>query len=276
MRYNTVGVSVRRRSVALVTRDPSLYHELAGFLRERDLPSLSLLPGERIPEQVAVILTSEEERPLIVHPRVLAVREGGDPHAMAAAIAHALAHAPPTGELVVGLDPGPRPGYAVLCGSMGLGEGNLESPEAVVRFAAQLRQRFPTHALRFRVGSGDPPARNRIVNGLLLRNRWVELVDERGTTPRGRRRPRDALAARTIARTPGVLLREALPAHVTPGEIANLQRLSREGSGGRVTISRSSAHRVLRGEITLAEAVGLAASERFPAGEPRSMNRQRL
>lgn len=267
---------MRRRSVALVTRDPSLYHELAGFLRDRHFPCLSLLPGDRIPEQVAVVLTSEAERPLLSHRCVLAAREGGDRRALAAAIAHALGDAPPSGELVVGLDPGPRPGYAIVAGPAHLGEGNLESPEAVARFASQLRQRFPSQALRFRVGSGDPRARNRIVNDLLQRHRWVELVDERGTTPRGRRRPRDAVAARTIARTPGTIVREALHAPVTPGEIANLQRLSREGSGGRVTISRSSAHRVLRGEITLAEAVGLIAPDRFPQGELRSLHRERL
>ncbi len=267
---------MRRRSVGLVTRDPVLYHELAGFLRERRLPSLSLLPGERIPDQVAVVLTSEEERAQVGHPNVLTVSEGGERAALGVAIEHALGARDPQEELVVGFDPGPRPGYAVLSGSECLGEGTLDSPEAAARFAAHLRQRFPTRALRFRVGSGDPPARNRIVNGLLARHRAVELVDESGTTPRGRRRPRDGAAARSIAHTPGHPVREELSAPVTPGEIANLQRLSREGSGGRVTISRSSAHRVLRGELTLAEAVVL--TDRPPAtgsGRPAPV-RERL
>jgi len=50
-------------------------------------------------------------------------------------------------------------------------------------------------------------------------------------------------------------VRERLRSTFTAGEVQNLQRLSRERSGGRFTISRSSAHRVLRGELTLAEAV---------------------
>jgi hypothetical protein len=85
-------------------------------------------------------------------------------------------------------------------------------------------------------------------------------VDEQGTTPRGHRRPRDAAAARSIARSRGRPVREPIPLTFTPGDVANLQRLSREGSGGRLTISRSSAHRVLQGEITLAEAVAEALS----------------
>jgi hypothetical protein len=249
------STTVRPRSVALVTRDPALYHDLAGFLRERRLPSVSLLPGERIPDRVAVVLTSADEQELIDHPHVFAVVEGSDRRALGAAIAQALGPGDPDEELVVGIDPGPRPGYAIVSGPSCIGQGILEGPEAVGALASQLRHRFPGRALRFRVGAGDPPARNRIVNSLTVRFRAVELVDESGTTPRGHRRPRDAEAARSIAQTPGVVVHERLEGTFTSGEISNLQRLSREGSGGRVTISRSSAHRVLRGELSLAEAV---------------------
>lgn len=256
---------MRHRAVGLVTRDPALYHELAGFLRERRWPSVSLLPGERIPERVAVVLTSPEEVARISHSNVLAVGEEVDRRTLSAAIRHALEPgAAQCGEIIVGIDPGPRPGYAILVGSAVIGEGTLESPESVGPFASHLRHRFASRHVRFRVGTGDPPARNRIVNVLLEHQRTVELVNERGTTPRGRRRPRDALAARTIASSPGQPVRERLLGVITPGEVSNLQRLSREGSDGRVTISRSSAHRVLRGEITLAEAV----DEALPRDRP--------
>ena len=224
-----------------------------------------------------MVLTSNSEAPLISHSNVLPVTEAADRRSLAAAVRHALESADPTETIVVGLDPGPRPGYSILAGATVLAEGILESPESAGTFASQLRHRFPSRTVLFRVGRGDPPARNRIVNSLLEHNRSVELVDEQGTTPRGHRRPRDAAAARTIAHLPGHPVREPLPLTVTPGEIANLQRLSREGSGGRLTISRSSAHRVLQGEMTLAEAVAEAMArpgrsrpvpETVPPGEP--------
>jgi hypothetical protein len=255
MRYLTVHPPLRQRSVALVTRDPALYGELAGFLRERRWPAVSLLPGQRIPASVAVVLTSTEEAPLIAHPRVLPVAPDGDRHALSAAVEQALDSSDPDSELIVGIDPGPRPGYAILSGSKCLGAGTLESPESAGAFASHLRHRFPSRPVRYRVGAGDPPSRNRIVNSLLGHQRWVEIVNERGTTPRGQRRPRDPAAARTIAHGEGVTVRERLPTTFTPGEVQNLQRLSRERSDGRLTISRSSAHRVLRGELTLSEAV---------------------
>jgi len=257
---------VRHRSVALVTRDPALYHELAGLLRERRWPAVSLLPGDRIPDRVAVVLTSPGEAELISHPRVLTVGEEVDRRALGAAVEHALEVGDPTEEIVVGIDPGPRPGYAVLAGATVIGEGILDSPEATESFAGHLRHRFPSRHVLFRVGLGDPPTRNRIVNALLDHARSVELVNERGTTPRGSRRPRDAAAARLIARSPGTPAHDHLAGTITPGEVSNLQRLSREGSGGRVTISRTSAHRVLRGEITLAEAVDETMTRRPATG----------
>ena len=269
MPYITVRCPVRHRTVALVTRDPGLYHELAGFLRERRVPTISLLPGDRIPDQVAVVLTSHSEAPLIAHSNVLSVGETADRRSLAAAVRHALESADATETIVVGIDPGPRPGYSILAGATVLGDGVLDSPESAGPFANQLRHRFPSRAVLFRVGKGDPPARNRIINSLLEHRRSVELVDERGTTPRGHRRPRDPAAARSIACSRGSPVREPFPLTFTPGEIANLQRLSREGSEGRLTISRSSAHRVLTGELTLAEAVAEAmARPRRPRPTP--------
>lgn len=260
---------MRSRSVAIVTRDPALYGELAGFLRERRLASVSLLPGQRIPDRVAVVLTSPEEAPLLAHPRVLAVAENGDRRALGAAVEHALDAGAAGTEIVVGLDPGPRPGYAILAGGTCIGEGSLEAPEAVGPFASHLHHRFPSRHVLYRVGRGDPPARNRIVNVLLEHQRSVELVPEDGTTPRGHRRPRDAVAARAIAGAAGERVLTRFRLTFTAGEIANLQRLSREGSGGRITISRSSAQRVLAGELSLAEAVAASIPSGSRAGSAR-------
>lgn len=264
------GATVRSRSVALVTRDPTLYGELAGFLRERRLPSVSLLPGQRIPDRVAVVLTSPREASLISHPHVLSVAQDGDRRALGAAVEHALEAGDSSQELVVGIDPGPRPGYSILVGRTCIGDGILESPESAGPFAVHLHHRFPSRHVVYRVGAGDPPARNRIVNALLSEQRTVELVNEEGTTPRGHRRPRDAAAARSIARTHGAPIRQPFALTFTAGEITNLQRLSREGSGGRITISRSSAQHVLLGEMTLAEAIDEAIDHGLGGAAGRS------
>ena len=240
-------------------------------MRERRIPSVSLLPGQRIPDQVVVVLTSEQEAPGIAHPHVIGLPLEGERTAVWAEVESALAAKPGTGALVVGIDPGPRPGFAVLEGDDSIAEGVVDSPEDVGRLGSHLRRGFPSRPILFRVGNGDRLARDRIVNALLPVRRPIELVDEQGTTPRGHRRPRDAVAARAIAATPGRSIRERAELTITPGEVANLQRLSRIGSGGRFTIPRGTAEGVLRGELTLAEAVAREAGRygATPAESPR-------
>jgi hypothetical protein len=255
MPYISVGGTLPNRCVAIATRNPALYAELAAWFREQRLPSVSVWPGDRLPSHVAAVLTSPEEASSIRHARILEVSEDGDRTALLAAVRHALGVGRPDEELVVGIDPGPRPGYAVLAGDRPIEEGTLDTPEAVGRLGSLLHRRFPGHPIRFRVGRGDHVARDRIVNSLVPLRRPVELVDERGTTPRGHRRPRDAAAARAIARAAGDPVRGRATVRVTAGEVANLQRLSRLGSGGSFTIPRALAQRVLRGEISFPEAI---------------------
>ena len=249
--------SVRSRCVGLVTEDPALYADLATALREREIPSVSVWPGDRIPERVAVVLTSLSESRRISHPYVLPVPPDGERTALWAAVGNALApgSAGRSSELVVGIDPGPRPGYAVTAAGRMLVEGVLGTPEEVASLARTLAHRFPGRALRFRIGCGDPPSRNRIVRSLESAHRPVELVDEQGTTPRIPRRHRDAAAARAIARLPGRPLDHLPAVRATRGALTQIQRLSREGSEGRFTISRAWAERVLSGELTMSEAL---------------------
>lgn len=246
---------MRTRYAALITRDAVLYAELAALLRDRRIATISLLPGDRIPDGVALVLTSPEEAPSISHPNVISVPPNLHRESLLAAVAGALGGERPAPELIVGIDPGPRPGYAVLSHSTCLVEGSLSGPEEAADLGRHLHRRFPDRSFRFRVGSGEHNSCARVVNALWELRRPIELVDESGTTPRGHRRPRDALAARRIAATPGRLIDAPAPIRITPGEIANVQRLSRESSGGHFTISRALASRVLEGELTLGQAV---------------------
>lgn len=252
--------------MALATRDASLYADLAGIFREQGIPTLSLLPGDRIPSRVAAVLTSPAEAPQLRHPRLLVVRPPWDPTSILAAVAEALLGNRAAPELILGVDPGPRPGFAVLSGGSCLIRGALEAPEEVGLLGRRLRHQFPGRLLTYRVGSGDRAARDRIVAALWGTGGPIELVDENGTSPPGRRRPRDALAATRIGAVPGRTLRSRPPPTVTAGEIANLQRISREGSDGHFTISRGEARRVLQGEVTLAQALAEGRRRYLGAG----------
>jgi hypothetical protein len=265
--------TLRRRTVALATRDSALYAELAAGVRDRRIPSVSLFPGDRIPAPVSIVLTTPEEVHEISHPRVVPVPAEGDRTAIWAEVESALSARPPGLELVIGIDPGPRPGYAVLEGGVCIAQGNLSAPEETAGLAGHLGRRFPHRSIVFRVGSGERLSRDRILNALVPLQRPIEVVDEQGTTPRGRRRPRDGDAARAIGRNRGRPVRTRSSLRITPGEISNLQRLSREHSGGRFTLPRGVAERVLRGDETMNDAMADAAL-RY-GGPPRAPPRDR-
>lgn len=266
MLYITVRPPVIPHRVALATEDPVLYMELAALLKEGGIPAVSVRPGEEVPRTAAVVVTSPREALAIEHPRVVVVRADTDRRALFAALVDDPDPDHGPDRILVGIDPGPRPGYAVVSHRGCLARGCLESPESAGGLVTGLRAEFADRPIVYRVGMGDPVARNRVINGLLEAGATVELSREEGTTPRGRRRPRDAEAAMRIAQHPGRGVRGRFPVRVTPGEVANLQRLSREGSGGRITISKEDARRVLEGKWSLSEAV----SAKLLPGRPGS------
>lgn len=251
-------------SIGILTRDPALYGELARFFQEKKVPVVSLIPGRRVPGRVGVVVTSEVEAKELGFRKVVVARSGRMLEAWAA-IQIALGGGPSSSpELIVGVDPGQRPGYAVLDGGRCVASGIAESPEAVAMIGARLRQSFPETSIRFRVGNGDPIRQARTVNALLQLHLIVELVDERRTTLPGRR-ANDLLSAKAIATSPGRRVSHRMDVHVTDGEIADLQRLSRERSGGRLTIPREVASAVLSGELSLGQALeSTARAKRSP------------
>jgi hypothetical protein len=85
----------------------------------------------------------------------------------------------------------------------------------------------------------------------------IEIVDETRTTPaqQKRRSVRDSEAAAAIALLSGGRVQSILPIETSRGAIKNIQRRSRQLSDGRFTISEEIALRVLKGEMSLLEAL---------------------
>ena len=60
-----------RVKVAVVTVQGKAYFLIVDELKRRNIPFYSLIPGETIPIEVKVIITTEKEKPLINHDRIL-------------------------------------------------------------------------------------------------------------------------------------------------------------------------------------------------------------
>lgn len=236
--------------IGLLTDDPRTYFEMLEALREQDLEFVSLDFGDPVPANIGVIITTENERDRIQWDKVVTDRNPDDAIARARRI---LSGESAVKELTIGIDPGVRPGFAVLGDGVVLERSLASSPEAVKEMVDQVAREHPSANLLVRVGNGDRTNRNRIFNTVWDEGHVVEIVDERNTTKRSQTPDEDA--AVEIAMTPGYRPRKRQEVEPCPGEIRNIQRLSRLESCGSVTVSKELAKRVAQGEMSLSDAI---------------------
>jgi hypothetical protein len=242
--------------IGLLTEDPRAYFELLEVLREQELRFVTMEFGEPLPANVGVVLTTELERRKVDFDRVVFDH---DPDKAVERAKKFLASNSSVEQLLIGIDPGTRPGVAAIGDGVVLGKFSVQSPERVLDAVAGFMSDCPGADTVVRIGNGDRTNRNRIFNRLWDEGLSVEIVDERNTT--GRSHTPDEDAAVEIAMTPGYRPRKRQDTEPPPGEIRNIQRISRLESRGRITVSKQLARRVAMGEITLRDAITMQKEE---------------
>jgi hypothetical protein len=255
-----VGFSAHATNVVSVfvvaTDDFEVYHEVVNELRDRGVQFTTVEPGDELPEGIDLVLTGPEDA-LDLDAEVGVVRaQPGDPRR---AVEEALAVLRGgEGRTVVGVDPGERPGIAVLHGDVVVAvfQAPRERAVGIIR-----REAAGAPDPLVRVGDGARLDGSRIVNDLAEFR--VELVDETGTTPylgEGVRESADIVAAVNIARLEGevVATRDVEP---TAGELQVIKDRSREAADGNRAIGEGLARKVATGQLTLEEALDRHHSE---------------
>jgi hypothetical protein len=228
-------------------------------LKERQVPFITLRLTDPVPANVKVVITTAEEAPsirwdgdhLIIYEEALltvdraisALRGNGNGHVES---------------LVIGIDPGRRPGIAVLSGDMVIAvyQAGVTDVEPMLR---KIAHEYHANISTVRIGNGARLMTTQIINKLLESGFRVELVDETGTTPYVGKNihtslVRDIIAAINIARIKGEPVGK-MEVEPSKGEIRVIQESSRSQSEGRATIPKYLARQVARGEITLDEAI---------------------
>ena len=236
--------------IGLLTTDFRLYHDLVKALKRRDLTFMSLSFGDPIPPSVGVVITSQSEMEAIDFENKVACDDIGK--AIAGSI-RVLNGKDRFEELIIGIDPGAKPGIAVVGDGIVLETRGASSPEEVAELTKQVVACYPADFVGLRIGHGDPTNRNRIINSLSPQEYDIEIVNERGTTHRSD--TPDQEAAIGIAFMRGHPAKRKYAITPSPGEIKDLQTRSRVKSKGKITISKSLAGKVAKGEMTLEEAI---------------------
>jgi hypothetical protein len=236
--------------IVVATADFEVYHGVVTELRDRGVEFTTIEPGDEWPDDTAVAVVAAGEAVEIPDG---VERVGADPEGPRRAVEAAIdALRGETGRTVVGIDPGERPGIAVLHGETVVAAFQMPAAEA-----AEVVRREVADAADplVRIGDGARLVGSRVIDDIEAVP--VELVDETGTTPylgSGARGMGDVLAAANIARREGeaVTSRDIEP---TQGELKRIKDRSREASDTNRAIDAELARKVAAGELTIEEAL---------------------
>ena len=236
--------------IGVFTNDFRFFYQVVRLLKERGEPFVSLGRSGAVPHTVGVVITTPKERESVHFGKVVSL---DDPEEAVNTAHCLLAGGTKFRTVIVGIDPGKSTGVAIFGEGKLLASETVDSPEHVADSLARLLKCLSFSKAIVRVGDGDPTKGNRIIRTIWPLFSEVELVDETGTSVRSEEP--DVAAAKRIAMTKGELLDEPPRVAPTPGEVRDIQRLSRIESQGGVTISTARAHAVATGELTLAQAI---------------------
>jgi hypothetical protein len=245
------------KTLGVYTKDFSLYHDVIAVLKRRMIAYVSLNSLDDVPRRVGVILTSEEELASVPLLKAVAVDAYESVDCAVDLALQKLTGKELYSKLFIGIDPGEHPGIAVVGDDILLQKTSVEDPGSVISEVRRIQKVYPAKELGIRIGHGSVILRNRIINSLIPLEIPIEIVDETRTTMAATQRfERDREAAAAIAMLGGGgRVQTRLPLEPTRGAIRNVQKYSRQLSDGRLTISEDMALRVLRGELSLLEAV---------------------
>ena len=237
--------------IVVATADFEVYHDVVGELRDRGVTFTTVEPGDDLPERTRVVVVGPDDEVDSGGTNLVRASPGEARRAVEEALATLRGGG---GRTVIGVDPGERPGIAVLSGDTVVAAFAVPVADAVETIERVLEEAVDPVV---RVGDGARLQGARIVDA--LEDVRVELVDETGTTPylgQGTRGTGvgDVLAAVNIARLEGeaVSSREVEP---TAGEIQVVKNRSRERSPENRELTDGLARRVALGELTLEEAM---------------------
>lgn len=245
------------KKIGVYTKNFSLYHDILEVLRNKKIPYISLTSNKNVPTKVGVILTSYTEIHDIKFNKIIAADVYNNIEEVVDVAKQILIGKDQYSTLLIGIDPGEKPGIALIGDDILLKKTSIESPENILKNIQRYLKEYQSKKTIIRIGNGSIICRNRIINLLINLKIPMEIVDEKKTTSiqnKGRYN-KDGEAAANIALINGKQIRRSQPIKITRGDIKKIQEESRKITNGQISISEKKAIQVLKGELDLLNAI---------------------
>ncbi len=192
----------RNTFIGICTSNFSFLHDALKILKDRNIPHTVLEPGsiwETSMDCLVIDLDLEVPKFKLNEPTLVRTRD--DPEeTIERALACAFGRSNPQ-ELIVGVDPGKRPGLAFMSDGVLIAIQKAITPKEVEIRILRAKRAYGPRSLLVRIGDGDPENRDPIVKDLKNAGIPLEIVDESRTTTT--KRFRDENAAVLIVHTKG-------------------------------------------------------------------------
>jgi len=197
-----------KAKVAVATVSGKAYFLIVNGLRERNMAFLSLIPGDPVPTEVKVVITTEKEKHLINHERILVYDSETEPDTVVNKAVKILQGKESYEKIIIGIDPGEVFGLAVLADGRVNETENCFSVQEVLNKIKNIIKDIDVSStvVSVRIGNGVPAYKDLLetLDAALPPEVVLEVVSEAGTNRhinenKHRRGLRDIVSAIRIA-----------------------------------------------------------------------------
>ena len=174
-----------KAKVAVATVSGKTYFLLINELKEKNIDFLSIVPGEPVPAEAKVVITTEKEKPLIIHEKVLVYDIVMEPSGVVNEAVKVLEGKESYEKIVIGIDPGDVTGLAVVA------DGKVNQTKACLNIQEIMNEvnviiknvNFTATRVSVKIGNGVPVYKEILatLDSALPPEVILEVVSEAGT-----------------------------------------------------------------------------------------------
>jgi len=215
-----------KAKVAVATVQGKAYFLIVKKLKEKNIPFISLVPGETVPTEVKVVITTEQEKGKVNHEKVLVYDGETELDSLVNEVVKILQGKEAYEKIVIGIDPGDAFGLAVVADGKVNETANCFSIQEVLKKTETIVKTvdLASTAVTVKIGNGVPAYKDFLegLDAALPPEVVLEVVSEAGTSHilnenKHRRGLRDIASAICIAGRTGYVY----PRRKTSEEKAN-------------------------------------------------------
>ena len=174
-----------KEKVAVATVEGKSYFLIVDLLRERNIPFVSLVPGDSIPAEVKVVITTEGEKLLIKHEKIIVFHGENELDILVTEVEKTLQGKAAYEKIVIGIDPGEAIGFVAMADGKVIEESNCFSTKELIDAINKAIKNIDLTAthVSVKIGNGIPIYKDLLeaLNDELQQKVELNVVSEAGT-----------------------------------------------------------------------------------------------